>query len=62
VISVRGMQRHLGVLEDAGFVRIDKVFEGKRPRTWVAATPKGRRAFKAEVETLQALIDHARSG
>lgn len=56
------LSRHLGVLEVADYVRIDKVFEGKKPRTWVTATPKGRRAFKAEVESLRALIERAGGG
>ena len=51
------LSRHLQVLEEAGYVRIEKSFEGKRPRTWVAATAKGRAAFAAELDALRALID-----
>ncbi len=50
------LSRHLQVLEDAGFVRITKAFEGKRPRTWVEATKPGRAAFGAEVAALRELI------
>lgn len=54
------LSRHLQVLEAARLVEIEKVFEGRRPRTWVRATPQGRKAFSAEVATLQALLDRVR--
>lgn len=53
------LARHLEVLEDAGFVRIDKRPSGKRPRTWVSITPAGKKAYAAEVEVLKAIIDRA---
>jgi len=51
------LSRHLQVLEGARYVKITKTFEGKRPRTWVAATKQGRTAFAAEVGALRALLD-----
>jgi len=51
------LSRHLQVLEGAGYVKLTKTFEGKRPRTWVSATKQGRAAFAAEVGALRALID-----
>lgn len=51
------LSRHLQVLEGAGYVKVTKTFEGKRPRTWVSATKKGRAAFAAEVGALRALLD-----
>ncbi len=50
------LSRHLAVLEEAGHVRIRKVFEGKRPRTWVQATAGGRAALDAEVSALRELL------
>jgi DNA-binding MarR family transcriptional regulator len=50
------LSRHLQVLEEAGYVRIDKAFEGRRPRTWVGATKAGRVAFAAELAALRDLI------
>lgn len=55
-LSDGNLARHLQVLEAAGFVAIEKTFEGKRPRTWVRATPEGGRAFQAEVASLEALL------
>ncbi|MGI8983380.1 MAG: winged helix-turn-helix domain-containing protein [Acidimicrobiales bacterium] len=50
------LSRHLQVLEEAGFVEVNKVFVGRRPRTWIAATKAGRAAFAAEVAALRELI------
>lgn len=50
------LSRNLQVLEEAGYVKIDKRFEGRRPRTWVLATREGRRAFAAEVRSLRELL------
>lgn len=51
------LSRHLSVLEEADCVKIAKSFEGKRPRTWIAATRAGRRAFERELAALRALVD-----
>ena len=50
------LNRHLSVLEEAGYVRIDKVTEGRRSRTWVVATRAGRQALTSHLETLQEII------
>lgn len=50
------LSRHLQVLQDAGFVKITKAFEGRRPRTWVSSTRSGRAAFASEVAALRELL------
>ncbi len=50
------LSRHLQVLEEAGFVAIEKRIEGRRPRTWVSATPLGRDAFTAEIHALKVIV------
>jgi DNA-binding MarR family transcriptional regulator len=50
------LSRHLRVLEEAGHVRIRKTFEGRKPRTWVQATAKGKAALNAELGALRDLI------
>lgn len=47
---------HLTTLESAQYVRIKKDFQGRRPRTRVAVTPKGREAFASYVAALHAII------
>ena len=52
--------RHLQVLEEAGLVTLDKVFEDGRPRTWVSLTKAGRAALTRELETMERLIRRVR--
>ena len=47
---------HLRKLEDAGYVAVEKTFVGRKPRTFIAATPEGRKAFDEHVLALQAII------
>ena len=53
------LSRHLQVLEEAKLVAITKGYEGKRPRTWVAATKAGRTAFGAELTALKEIVRRA---
>jgi DNA-binding MarR family transcriptional regulator len=50
------LSTHLTVLEDAGLVRVEKGYEGRRPRTWVSITREGRAALAAELQALAQLI------
>ncbi len=54
------LSTHLTVLEDAGLVRVEKGYAGRRPRTWVSITRQGRAALAAEMQALTRLVrDHA---
>lgn len=55
-LSDGNLSRNLQVLEEAGYVAIEKTFEGKRPRTWVRATKAGQQALAVEVAALRELI------
>lgn len=44
-------------LEDAGYVSIDKRFEGRRPATSVTLTSAGREAWIAYLANIRQLID-----
>lgn len=46
------LSKHLGVLEQAGYVEVRKGYQGRRPRTWLALTPSGRQAFDHYLATL----------
>jgi DNA-binding MarR family transcriptional regulator len=52
---------HISTLEEAGYVAVEKDFVGKRPRTRVALTKEGRRAFEDYVSDLRAIIDATRT-
>lgn len=45
-LTAGNISSHMSRLEDAGYVAIDKGFEGKRPRTIYRLTPQGRSAFE----------------
>src|SRR5262249_14020458 len=38
------LSRHLATLEAAGYIKTEKTFEKKKPRTWISATKAGRKA------------------
>lgn len=48
---------HLRKLEHAGYLAIAKEFEGAKPRTWVQATPAGRRAFAEYLANLERALN-----
>ena len=48
---------HLKKLEEAGYVRIDKRFVGKKPLTEVVLTDQGRDAFIRYLDAMRALVD-----
>ena len=48
---------HLSRLEEAGYIRIEKTFAGKVPRTICSLTEHGRAAFAAYRSSLRAVTD-----
>jgi DNA-binding MarR family transcriptional regulator len=50
------LSRNISRLEAAGFVAVEKVIDGSRPRTWLSPTTAGRRALAAEVAALREII------
>ena len=53
---------HARKLEDAGYVRCTKSFEGRMPRTEFALTDEGRRALLAYLNHMESLIQAVRDG
>jgi DNA-binding MarR family transcriptional regulator len=51
------LSQHLTVLENAGMVRIEKGYEGKRARTWISLTKAGHAALRDEIAQLKRLIN-----
>jgi DNA-binding MarR family transcriptional regulator len=48
---------HLSTLEQAGYLKMDKDFVGKRPRTRVSLTRDGRRALAEHVAYLRDILE-----
>ena len=51
------LSSHLAKLEKVEYIMIEKSFEGKRPKTVVHISKKGRKAFKDYVEELKKFIE-----
>jgi DNA-binding MarR family transcriptional regulator len=48
---------HLKKLEEAGYVAIDKSFQGKKPLTQVRLTEEGRKAFIRYLDAMAKLVN-----
>jgi DNA-binding MarR family transcriptional regulator len=48
---------HIGILEQAGYLAVEKDFVGKKPRTRMQITKAGRRAFERYVEFLRTIVE-----
>jgi DNA-binding MarR family transcriptional regulator len=48
---------HLTTLENAGYVRVEKEFVARKPRTRAGITARGRTAFMRHVAYLRELLD-----
>lgn len=51
------LSKHLGVLDEAGYVRLIKAKANGRQRTRVAITAAGAKAFQGHLAALRALVD-----
>ena len=47
---------HLSKLEEAGYIAVTKQFVGKKPVSSYKLTRKGRKAFEAYIDRLEAMI------
>jgi DNA-binding MarR family transcriptional regulator len=47
------LSKQISLLEQAGYVKVDKVFVGKRGRTWLSLTKPGRRVFERHLAALR---------
>ena len=53
------LSSHVGKLEDAGYVEVEKGFVGKKPHTLARLTPEGRRAVEDYRRTMRAALGSA---
>jgi DNA-binding MarR family transcriptional regulator len=47
---------HLVKLEEVRYAKVEKTFVGRRPRTFISATHKGRAAFEEHVAALEEIL------
>jgi DNA-binding MarR family transcriptional regulator len=55
-LTAGNLSQHLGVLESAGLIEVEKGYEGRRGRTWVTLTAAGRTALADEIGRLKLII------
>lgn len=53
---------HLRKLEDAGYITVNKAFVERKPRTFLSATPEGRRVFQEHVAALESILKGKKEG
>ena len=56
-VSDSVLSKHLGTLEEVGYLRRRKGVHRGHRTTWISLTAKGRKALSAHVAELRALID-----
>jgi DNA-binding MarR family transcriptional regulator len=52
------LSTHLSKLEEAGYVAVEKSFQGKKPRSMIRLTKKGRTAFKTYRSKMQEALSN----
>jgi DNA-binding transcriptional ArsR family regulator len=55
-MTVGNLSVHLTKLEQAGYVHIEKTFQGRKPATFVRLTGEGRAAFDRYLANLRDLL------
>ncbi len=55
-ISDGNLGAHLNVLENAGYIKVDKQFVDRRPKTTYTITEKGIKAFNEHLHQLEVII------
>jgi len=61
-VSDGNLSTHLRKLEEAGYLQVEKGFQGRRPQTLCRLTDQGRKAFSAYISHLESLIPKAPPG
>ncbi|MFI6046957.1 transcriptional regulator [Nocardia sp. NPDC051321] len=54
-LNKSALSKAAAVLEAAGYVYVTKGYVGRKPKTWLALTRKGRTAYHAHLDALAAL-------
>jgi len=54
------LSTHLTALANAGYVKIAKSFKGRKPRTTVSQTARGRRSLTNYIDLLQGILAKAK--
>jgi len=61
-LSDGNLGAHLRRLEEAGYISIEKTFQDRKPRSYAAATARGRERYKAHLAALEEIISAPAGG
>lgn len=56
-LSWGNLATHMNKLEQAGYIEIQKMFEGKKPKSTIRLSERGREAFNTYKRTMQKMLD-----
>lgn len=60
-LTTGNLSRHMSKLEEAGYVKVEKEFVGKKPHTILQLTKEGREVFRTYLENMKTIIDELSS-
>ncbi len=60
-LTTGNLSRHISKLEEAGYVKVEKEFVGKKPHTILQLTEEGRAVFKKYLENMKQIVDELSS-
>jgi DNA-binding MarR family transcriptional regulator len=58
-LSDGNLGAHLRRLEEAGYIKVEKAFVDRKPRSFVSASAAGREAYRAHLLALEEIISAA---
>jgi DNA-binding HxlR family transcriptional regulator len=58
-ISDSMLSKQAAILEEAGYLGVEKGRVGRLPRTWLSLTPAGEAAYSRHIDALKAIADIA---
>jgi len=61
-LTAPALSKQVSMLEEAGYVKVEKGYVGKRPRTWLSLTPAGRGAMRQHLDALRAIAGDGDGG
>lgn len=51
------LSKQISLLEQAGYLKVNKVFVAKRGRTWLSLTKAGKRVFERHLAALREIAE-----
>ncbi len=56
-VTDSALSKQVGTLEQAGYLEVRKGYVGKRPRTWLRLSTRGREAYGQHLQALRDIAD-----